>query len=233
MGVTTHATMSPPVKKSKYFSGNQKKSASKSPSKKKSRQGNPLDKTRTKWNVSPQSTVTQPPRKRSKIAPGSAAPPDNWERTHALVAELRADRSAPIDAYGAHAVPEAHVAPRVRRFQILTALMLSSQTKDAAVAETMRKLQRHGLTAENICATDEDTLNDLIHKVGFHNSKTKYLKRTAQILLSWHNGDVPLTAKEMMTTLPGVGPKMAYIAEYLAHGTATGVGVDTHMHRIL
>ena len=35
-----------------------------------------------------------------------------------------------------------------------------------------------------------------------------------------------------MMELPGVGPKMAYIVENVAFKRQTGIGVDTHMHRI-
>jgi endonuclease-3 len=43
---------------------------------------------------------------------------------------------------------------------------------------------------------------------------------------------VPRTAKELCA-LPGIGPKMAYIILNVAHGIVTGIGIDTHMHRIM
>mmetsp|Transcript_18218 Transcript_18218/g.29408 ORF Transcript_18218/g.29408 Transcript_18218/m.29408 type:complete len:133 (+) Transcript_18218:3-401(+) len=36
----------------------------------------------------------------------------------------------------------------------------------------------------------------------------------------------------MIQRLPGVGPKMAYIIENICWDTQSGIGVDTHMHRI-
>lgn len=36
----------------------------------------------------------------------------------------------------------------------------------------------------------------------------------------------------MIQILPGVGPKMAYIVECIAYDQTTGIGVDTHMHRM-
>ena len=171
------------------------------------------------------------PRKRPKIEPGSLPPPSNWERIYSLVTELRADRTAPVDSDGASALPEKHLGEIVYRFQVLVALMLSSQTKDAVVGETMRVLQQHGLTVQNINETDAETLNSLISKVGFHNNKTKYIKQTAQIILEQYDGDIPETSHQLMS-LPGVGPKMAFIVEHIAFGTSTGIGVDTHMHRI-
>lgn len=208
----------------------QKKSPSVTPERKVS---GPM-KTPTKRKSSParKSNKFTSPRKQTKIEPGSLPPPANWERTYKLVEELRSDRTAPVDTDGGHELPERHLGPAVHRFQILTALMLSSQTKDAVVGETMRNLQRHGLTVENIHhRTDHDALNSLIGRVGFHNNKTKYMKQVAEILISRYDGDIPRTADEMME-LPGVGPKMAYIVEHIAFGTASGIGVDTHMHRM-
>ena len=182
-------------------------------------------------------TTTTPKKKKAAskkskaIEPGSLKPPQGWEEIYQLVEELRADRSAPVDSDGSEALPQTDLGPKVRRFQVLIALMLSSQTKDAVVGETMRALQQHGLTVENISQTSPEQLNQLIGKVGFHNNKTKYIKAAVDILLEKYDGDIPPTAQEMME-LPGVGPKMAFIVENVAWDKVTGIGVDTHMHRI-
>ena len=216
------------------------KDAAKVPTKRSSTKSKPATKTATKTPTKPKRgspTKTKSPSKsprspkREKIVPGSLDPPPNWERIYSLVEELRSDRSAPVDTDGGEALPEKHLGEKVYRFQVLTALMLSSQTKDAVVGETMRILQRHGLTVENIHQTDHETLNGLIKKVGFHNNKTKFMKQAAEIILTEYNGDIPPNADELMK-LPGVGPKMAYIVENIAFNTASGIGVDTHMHRM-
>ena len=171
-------------------------------------------------------------RKRTpKIEPGSLSPPRDWEDVWELVVELRRDRSAPVDTDGGEELPERDRGDKVYRFQVLVALMLSSQTKDAVVGNTMRSLQEHGLDVDNIHATSAEDLNALINKVGFHNNKTKYLKQTCEILLEKYDGDIPPTAAAMME-LPGVGPKMAYIVESVVFQICTGIGVDTHMHRM-
>jgi len=171
-------------------------------------------------------------RKRQRVIPGSVEPPKHWEAMYSIVEELRADRTAPLDSDGGEALPERHLGEKVYRFQVLVALMLSSQTKDAVVGDAMRAMQKHGLTVENIHATEASVLNGLINKVGFHNNKTKYLKQVAEILINEYDCDIPPTAEEMIKTLSGVGPKMAYIIENVAFGKSTGIGVDTHMHRI-
>jgi endonuclease-3 len=187
---------------------------------------------RKKSKKSPTNSSSKSPRKRTKIEPGSLKPPPQWEKIYSLVSELRSDRTAPVDTDGASALPEKHLGEIVYRFQVLVALMLSSQTKDAVVGETMRALQSHGLTVQNIHKTDHEILNSLIGKVGFHNNKTKYIKEAAEIILNQYNGDIPSTAEELMA-LPGVGPKMAYIVEQIAFDRPpSGIGVDTHMHRM-
>jgi len=75
-------------------------------------------------------------------------------------------------------------------------------------------------------------LNAKIYSVGFRNNKTKYIKRVAEILHDQYDDDIPGTAAEMITHLPGVGPKMAYIVENICWGIQTGIGVDTHMQRL-
>jgi endonuclease-3 len=122
-----------------------------------------------------------------------------------------------------------------KRFQTLIALMLSSQTKDTTNAIAMRRLQTElpapGLTLETILDVDPVRLNELIYVVGFHNNKTRYIKATALILRDRFAGDIPDTI-EGLTSLPGVGPKMAYLCLSAAWGRTEGIGVDVHVHRI-
>ena len=49
--------------------------------------------------------------------------------------------------------------------------MLSSQTRDEVTADAMNKLIAHGLTIDNILNTDDETLDQLIGKCGFHQKK--------------------------------------------------------------
>lgn len=87
------------------------------------------------------------------------------------------------------------------------------------------------LNLDNILAVSPTRLNELIEKVGFHNNKTKYIKSAAQILRDQYEGDIPSTPEGLMS-LPGVGPKMAYLCMSAAWGKHEGIGVDVHVHRI-
>lgn len=158
--------------------------------------------------------------------------PNDWQEIYELVFELRKDRTAPCDGSGCEALPDRSGSERDFRFQVLISLMLSSQTKDATVGEAVRAMQADKLlNVESIAEMSPETLNKYIQKVGFHNNKTKYIKQTVNLLLEKYNGDIPPTAAEMME-LPGIGPKMAYIAESVAWNRQSGIGVDTHMHRL-
>lgn len=59
----------------------------------------------------------------------------------------------------------------------------------------------------------------------------EYIKKTSVILLDKYGGDIPKTIKELCE-LPGVGPKMGHICMQIAWGEVSGIGVDTHVHRI-
>lgn len=61
--------------------------------------------------------------------------------------------------------------------------------------------------------------------------KADYIKDTTKICAEKYNGDIPPTVEELVK-LPGVGPKMAHITMNVAWGQVTGIGVDTHVHRI-
>ncbi|KAL5119808.1 alpha,alpha-trehalase nth1 [Pleosporales sp. CAS-2024a] len=176
------------------------------------------------------------PAKKIKGEDGSIAiePPANWEEMYALTREMRNENIAPVDTMGCESLAERTRTPRDQRFQTLVALMLSSQTKDTVTAVAMRNMQENmpgGFTLESMLAIAPPDLNAMINKVGFHNLKTKYIKQTAELLRDKWNGDIP-DSIEGLVSLPGVGPKMAYLTMSAAWGRDEGIGVDVHVHRI-
>ncbi|KAK8089222.1 hhH-GPD superfamily base excision DNA repair protein [Apiospora hydei] len=172
------------------------------------------------------------------------APPSDWEEMYDLVKAMRLTgpaRDAAVDTMGCERLALPTASPKDQRLHTLVALMLSSQTKDTTNAVAMRRLQTElpshapcspvGLNLENLLAVDPAQLNELIWAVGFHNNKTKYLKQTAEILRDRWQGDIPDTI-DGLTSLPGVGPKMAHLCLSSAWGRTEGIGVDVHVHRI-
>ena len=203
---------------------------------------------------------TSPSRSRTKAKPKVPArrttsphgtvtihPPANWLELYTIIKDMR-DRNptAPVDTMGCEDLFWRSAPPKEKRYHTLTALMLSSQTKDTVTAAAMQRLhtelvpqktnktgqyQSSALTTQNILDCDPVHLDSLISKVGFHNNKTRFIKLTAAILSSQYNHDIPSTI-EGLISLPGVGPKMAYLCMSAAWGTDLGIGVDVHVHRI-
>lgn len=83
----------------------------------------------------------------------------------------------------------------------------------------------------SILQASQDEISININKVGFWRRKTGYIQSTAKILLEDFNGDVPKTIDDLCS-LPGVGPKMGFLALQSAWGLNMGIGVDVHVHRV-
>ncbi|KAJ1096023.1 hypothetical protein NDU88_001172 [Pleurodeles waltl] len=157
--------------------------------------------------------------------------PKDWREQLENIRELRKGKDAPVDEMGAEKCFDRSAAPEVMRYQVLLSLMLSSQTKDQVTAAAMSRLKEHGLTVDRILDTDDATLGQLIYPVGFWKSKVKYIKQTTEILKHQYHGDIPDNVEELVK-LPGVGPKMAHLIMDIAWNRVSGIGVDTHVHRI-
>ncbi|KAF6203527.1 hypothetical protein GE061_001858 [Apolygus lucorum] len=157
--------------------------------------------------------------------------PANWEKTLDNIRKMRKEVEAPVDSMGCDMCHDKTTSPKIQRYQILVSLMLSSQTKDQVTFAAMGRLREHGLTPENMVKIDDNVLQNLLKPVGFYKRKTEYIKRTSQILLDKYEGDIP-DSLEKLCELPGVGPKMAHICMNSSWNIVSGIGVDTHVHRI-
>lgn len=158
--------------------------------------------------------------------------PENWRLALDNIRQMRQMMPAPVDTMGCDQFKDDHSVPaKIRRFHTLVSLMLSSQTKDQVNFECMQRLRKHGLTPENVVATDVDVLEKLIYPVSFYKNKAKFIKQTSQILVDSFDGDIPDTIEGLLK-LPGVGKKMAHLCMRSAWNVVTGIGVDTHVHRI-
>ncbi|CAI1831250.1 hypothetical protein SEUBUCD646_0A00620 [Saccharomyces eubayanus] len=184
------------------------------------------------------------------FTPALTKVPDKFPETYARMRVLRSRILAPVDIVGGSSIPvtvalkcgisKDQISPRDYRLQVLLCVMLSSQTKDEVAAMAMYNIAqycmdelhcRQGITLEAILRTEETKLDELIHSVGFHTRKAKYILSTCQILQDQHLGDVPATIDELLV-LPGVGPKMAYLTLQKAWGKIEGICVDVHVDRL-
>jgi len=157
--------------------------------------------------------------------------PANWEQVYENIRKMREKRTAPVDSMGCERAHDQNATPAIQRFQCLISLMLSSQTKDEINFAAMTRLREHGLTVQNIIDTSEEKLGQLIYPVGFWKSKAKFIKEVCPVLRDNYDSDIPRTVKELCK-LKGVGPKMAHICMSSAWHESSGIGVDTHVHRI-
>ncbi|XP_059271642.1 endonuclease III-like protein 1 isoform X2 [Mustela nigripes] len=152
-------------------------------------------------------------------------PPD-WQQQLVNIRTMRSGKDAPVDQLGAEHCYDPSAPPKVRRYQVLLSLMLSSQTKDQVTAGAMERLRARGLTVDSILQTDDSTLGALIYPVGFWRSKVKFIKQTSAILQQRYGGDIPSSVAELVA-LPGVGPKMAHLAMAVAWGAVSGIESPT------
>ncbi|XP_052462319.1 endonuclease III-like protein 1 isoform X2 [Carassius gibelio] len=157
--------------------------------------------------------------------------PRDWRTQLSFIREMRSKRDAPVDQMGAEKCYDTEAPPEVRRYQVLISLMLSSQTKDHVTAGAMQRLREHGLSVDAVLTLDDETLGKLIYPVGFWRTKVKYIKQATALIQQEFGGDIPDTVEGLMR-LPGVGPKMAHLAMDIAWNQVSGIGVDTHVHRI-
>ncbi|KID87224.1 DNA glycosylase [Metarhizium guizhouense ARSEF 977] len=216
----------------------------------------PMKAMKTELPDEPLSSVPSPPAKRRARKPAKkttdpttgeerTSPPSDWQEMYNAVKKMRAPggvaHGAAVDTMGCERLADRSASPKDQRFHTLIALMLSSQTKDTVNAVAMKRLQTElpphkpgappGLNLDNVLAVEANLLNQLIWAVGFHNNKTKYIKQAAVILRDQWKGDIPDTI-EGLTSLPGVGPKMAHLCLSAAWDRTEGIGVDVHVHRI-
>ncbi|ODV74508.1 endonuclease III domain-containing protein [Cyberlindnera jadinii NRRL Y-1542] len=190
--------------------------------------------------------VKIPPKKKVKLSEGESGKPipKNFYPIYEQVKKMRSLIVAPVDTMGCAEIPitlnkDIPLSPRNYRFQLLVSLMLSSQTKDEINYKAMANMKQYflangfndGITIESMKWIDEKKLDQLIFSVGFHTRKASYIKKSVDILLSKWDGEVPNTL-EGLVSLPGVGPKMAFLTLQKAWDLNLGIGVDVHVDRL-
>jgi endonuclease-3 len=115
-------------------------------------------------------------------------------------------------------------------FELLVAVMLSSQATDKSVNLATRELFPVANTPQKILALGEENLREYVQRIGLYQTKSKHIIQTCRILQEQHDGQVPQT-REALEALPGVGRKTANVMLNTAFGQPT-IAVDTHIFRI-
>ena len=116
-------------------------------------------------------------------------------------------------------------------FTLLVAVALSAQTTDKKVNQVTPALFAVAGPPQKMAKMEAEEIREYIKEVGLSTSKSKNLKRMAEILVEKHNGIVP-ESFELLEELPGVGHKTASVVMSQAFGHPA-FPVDTHIHRLM
>jgi len=116
-------------------------------------------------------------------------------------------------------------------FQLLVATILSAQCTDERVNKVTPGLFQKYPTPRDLAVASQDELESEIRSTGFFRNKAKSIIGASKKIVTEFGGKVPQTMEELLT-LPGVARKTANVVLGTAYGKATGVVVDTHVHRI-
>jgi endonuclease-3 len=116
-------------------------------------------------------------------------------------------------------------------FQLLVATILSAQCTDDRVNMVTPGLFSRYPDAVAFALADPKALEAEIRSTGFFRMKAKNIMGCSKALVERHGGVVPSRLEELVQ-LPGVGRKTANVVLAHAFGTAAGIVVDTHVHRL-
>ena len=115
--------------------------------------------------------------------------------------------------------------------ELLVATILSAQCTDVRVNIVTKELFQKYRTAENYANANLEKFEQEIRSTGFYRNKAKNIIGAAKLLVERCGGKVP-PEMDVLTELPGVARKTANVVLGTAFGIASGVVVDTHVHRI-
>jgi len=115
-------------------------------------------------------------------------------------------------------------------YELLIAVILSSQCTDVRVNKVTEVLFKVANTPKQIVALGEEKLKEYIYSCGFYNAKAKNIIKTSKDLIEKYNGNVPSTMEELVA-LDGVGEKTASVVLAVAFNIPA-FAVDTHVFRV-
>ena len=124
--------------------------------------------------------------------------------------------------------PELHFS---NTLQVLVATILSAQCTDAQVNKVTDVLFKKYRSVEDLANVDIREFEKDIYSTGFYRNKAKNIKKSARIIISDFDSQVPDTMEQILT-LPGVARKTANIVLARGHGVVEGIAVDTHVKRL-
>jgi len=116
-------------------------------------------------------------------------------------------------------------------FELVVAVVLSAQERDAKVNEITKELFKKFSTPQQFANTSLEEIEKEISSISFYRKKAEYIKKISQILVKKYGGEVPKSIEEL-EKLPGIGRKSANMILYNAFGINEGIAVDRHVLRV-
>lgn len=117
-------------------------------------------------------------------------------------------------------------------WELLVAVILSAQTTDEGVNKVTPKLFQKWPHPHDLMNAKISEIAEIIHSIGYYNSKARYIKEAARMLVEEFEGIVP-DNEELLMKLPGVGRKTAVAVISNAFNKNIGIPVDTHVIRFV
>lgn len=115
-------------------------------------------------------------------------------------------------------------------YELLVAVILSAQCTDKRVNEVAPRLFALADTPWQMATLPLETIEQAIKPCGFYHNKAKFIKQSAQDIVTRFGGSVPSTIEELRT-LDGVGRKTANVVFAVGFG-GQAIAVDTHVFRV-
>jgi endonuclease-3 len=115
-------------------------------------------------------------------------------------------------------------------FELIVAVILSAQCTDRRVNMITPALLKAFPDAVSMSNADTPEIYEFIKSCTYPNSKAKYLKGMARMLLDRFNGIVP-GEPQLLQQLPGVGRKTANVVASVIYKKPV-MPVDTHVFRV-
>ncbi len=116
-------------------------------------------------------------------------------------------------------------------FELVVAVVLSAQERDAKVNEVTKELFKKFNTPQQFANASLEEIEKEISSISFYKKKAEYIKKISQILVEKYGGEVPKSIEEL-EELPGIGRKSANMILYNAFGINEGIAVDRHVLRV-
>jgi len=124
-------------------------------------------------------------------------------------------------------------------FQVLIRTVLSQATASRNTARAFENLSRKfSITPQTLSKADAKDIEEAIKVAGLYRNKSKVIKSISQVILEQFNGSLdfiyasPLEeAREMLLTIPGVGPKTADVTLLFCAKKPT-IPIDIHVNRV-